>query len=55
MKWEYKVIENELSVKELNELGEQGWELVAHERYVQRRIYHRYYFKRPKQKEAAGQ
>lgn len=29
-KYEYKTFQNALSDTELNRLGEQGWELVAH-------------------------
>jgi len=39
-KWEYKRLEINPSEEELNELGSQGWELVAANEYY-------CYFKRP--------
>lgn len=29
MRWEYKTIEEKMSNEQLNELGSEGWELVA--------------------------
>ena len=40
-KWEYKTINSGATDRELNNLGEQGWELVAASNYS-------YIFKRPK-------
>jgi len=54
-RWEYRIIQRELTEVELNRLGEEGWELVAKERFVQRKIHHKWYFKRPKEEEATSE
>ena len=41
MAWQYKVVFGELDETQLNELGAQGWELVA----IYGNVY--YYFKKP--------
>jgi hypothetical protein len=46
--WEYKIIEKSISESKLNELGKDGWELVA---VVVKSTWigHLFFFKRPRQ------
>ena len=45
-KWEYKIVEKTISESQLNELGKDGWELVA-VAIKATWIGHFFYFKRP--------
>ena len=47
-KWEYRIHIETLSTDELNELGRQGWELVA---AIKLNTEVHYYFKRPLEEE----
>ena len=51
MEWEYEIFNYYLNEEQLNELGRDKWELVAHNvSYSQwRETVHHYTFKRPKQ------
>ncbi len=53
MKWQYKF---ELNLEEhtLNELGQQGWELVAVSPCGKENSYSGFYFKRPQEAVAIG-
>ena len=49
-KWQHKLFGQAapLSKEELDQLGEEGWELVCHETRPDKPKYHEYIFKRPK-------
>jgi hypothetical protein len=47
MKWEYK-LELNLEEKELNDLGQEGWELVSVSPCGKDHSYTGFFFKRPK-------